>query len=229
MGKRAVQIVFILAFLSLSFLVYTANQQAAKPVSTIDGIVSEIKANIIGDEAMKNNLPDHMEKFQSLRSENEKKHKTISRFVDYEKLALTAMPPKWQKQFWLISSNHKQQFIDLLRELIEEIVYPRSRDFFNKHELQYKKSVNRDQGEASDLFYVIPIKKQSGQVETIELMFRLRKWGTSWKIYDVRLEDQLWSDMFKNQFNHIITTKSYDALVEKMRQKLKNVRDGVSF
>ena len=63
----------------------------------------------------------------------------------------------------------------------------------------------------------------------VELLYRLIRRGTQWKIFDVNIEGEWWTDSFKNQFNHIITTKSYDELISAMKKKLGNVQAGTSF
>lgn len=229
MKKLIVVPLFILAFLSMSVFVYTANQQKSDPASTIKGLFALIQKDIVGDEKMKEGVRKDESLFQEYRHSNAKFHKKVSSFIDFEKLGTISMPEKWQHKFWVIKPSEKKIMIDLLQSLIEEIVYPRAKDFLDKHTLNHKETKFEGNETVVRIYYTVEYKKESGEIEHLPLMFRLHKKRSSWKIYDILLEDQLWTDMFKNQFNHIITTQSYDVLIEKMREKLKRVQTGVSF
>lgn len=204
-----------------------AESQVFSPKIMIESLKDSIIQNIVGDQKMKGDAAKDKALFNQEREKNLQSHHTLAKYIDFEQLGTVSLPKKWQDKFW-ISSSDKKTFLTLLQDLIEEIVYPRAKDFFEKHKLVYQKEKNSGEG-GKDLFYNIEIKKKSGEIEKLHLIFRVRKKQEAWKICDIRLDKELWSEMFKNQFNHIITTKSYDVLLEKMKEKLKRVQTGEAY
>ena len=221
--------IYFILFMALSLGANSSNAQKTDPVETINHLIKVIKSDIVGDEAMKAKVPSDMSSFKALRTQNEKVHPSLAVFIDFQKIGEGAMPEKWQQKYWSLQAKDKKSFLVLLQKLIEEIVYPKAKDFFNKYSIQLKSKKIDSNSKKAQLFYDIEFKKSSGEIEKFPLEFRLVDLGASWKIEDIRIDDQLWTDMFKNQFNHIITTKSYSELVKKMETKLKNVQEGASF
>ncbi len=196
------------------------------PVQTIKALVSVLSTHIVADSQMKEAVSVSKDKalFQEHRKSNQKFHVQIAQFIDFEKLGFDSMPKKWRDKYWVVKASEKKKFLELLQELVEGIVYPRAKEFFKDVKLSYKKPTYTDGGKYADVVCVVHVKDK-----TATLRYRLVQQKDQWKIYDVNLEGEWWTDSLKSQFNHVITTKSYNELISLMQKKLKNVQEGMSF
>ncbi|MBI3019252.1 MAG: ABC transporter substrate-binding protein [Deltaproteobacteria bacterium] len=208
----------------LFFSITTAFAEEKNPVQTIEALVSVISQNIVADQQMKEAVSKDKVLFQEYRKTNQKFHEQIAQFIDFERLGTDSMPKKWRDQYWIVKASEKKKFLELLQELVEGIVYPRAREFFKDVHFMYKKPTSLEEGKRADVLCKVRVKDK-----VIHLRYRLIKRGSQWKIYDVNLEGEWWTDSLKSQFNHVITTKSYDELIALMRKKLRNVQEGMSF
>ncbi len=214
--------------LIMSWQSHAENATQVKPSETVDKLFAWVRKDIVGDDQMKEDFSKEKVLFQADREKNLKFHPKLSSQIDFEKLATLSMPQKWQKQYWK-SEKDRKILTELLQNLIEEIVYPRAKDFLEKHTVKYQRTEFHKDNSVALIYYLVEYKKKSGEIETIDLMFKVHQKKGEWRLYDIRLEDELWTEMFKNQFNHIITTKSYAVLLEKMQEKLKRVQNGAGF
>lgn len=228
MQNMIISAVFLVSFFFTSFFVYTAHTQKIDPIGTMRELQAEISKNIVGDTKMKEGIQglDRIS-FQKYREANERFHKRISGKIDFDRLASISMPLKWKQKYWKGKQSDYNIFINLLKDLIEEIVYPRARDFFDKNEIKYLSPRYWDDEKTAEVPTQVVLKDKPET--SVDLTFRLAKKGSVWKICDINLEGEWWTDNFKGQFNHIITTQSYSELIERMKKKLKNVKEGMSY
>lgn len=222
--KKILIISYFGVFLSVIMCVYAAHTEQNDPVKTVSDLVALISKNIASDSKMKEVATSDKVAFQEYRKTNQQFYKSLSQFMDFEKLGTDSMPKKWQEKYWLIRPGEKKKFLELLQTLIEEIVYPRGKDFFEKVKITYQKPIYSSDQKQVDLSCIIHVDKKE-----VNLQYRLIRRGTQWKIFDVNIEGEWWTESFKNQFNHIITTKSYEELISAMKKKLENVQAGTSF
>lgn len=227
MKNFIIYVVFVTSFLGTSFFVYTAHTQKNDPAETMIVLETGISKNIVGDKKMKEGVQTDKGPFQKYREANQRFHRQISNTIDFDKLSNIAMPLKWRKKYWKGKPGDYKLFIELLQDLIEEIVYPRAKDFYSENKIRYLAPRYLENESIAEVPTVVELKGDPDK--RVDLIFRLVKKGSVWKIYDVSLEGEWWTDNFKGQFNHIITTKSYNELIEKMKKKLKNVQEGLSY
>jgi len=55
--------------------------------------------------------------------------------------------------------------------------------------------------------------------QPIHIDYRLKQAGDGWRVYDVTVEDISITANYRNQFNRVINSQGYDALVSAMRNK----------
>lgn len=208
------------------FLIFVFQSQLSSasdnPTQTIKNMVELISKNMVSDETMRGVASLDKKMYEEYRNTNKQFHRDVSRFIDFETLGSYSMPKKWKKKYW--SGSEKKKFLSLLQELIEEIVYPKGKDFFSEVKSEYSKPSYSEDGKTASVFCTVPVKNKKAEIQ-----YKLIKKGGTWKIYDVNLEGEWWTDSFKSQFNHIITTKSYPDLIQAMQKKLNNVKAGTSF
>ena len=121
---------YAVTFLSVLFFVYTANTEQSDPAKTISELVSLISKNMVSDTKMKDVASKDKKIFEEYRTANQKFHKKIAEFIDFEKLGTDSMPKKWRDKYWVVKASERKKFLGLLQELVQGIVYPRAREFF---------------------------------------------------------------------------------------------------
>lgn len=220
--------VFAVSFLGTSVFVYTAHTQKNDPTGTMLELEAEISKNIVGDKKMKDGMREGgKDAFQKYREANERFHASVSNKIDFDQLCAISMPLKFRNKYWKGNPRDYKLFIELLKDLIEEIVYPRAKDFFEENKIDYLAPRYLENEKFADVPTTVLFKNKPDK--KVDLTFRLVKKGSVWKICDINLEGEWWTDNFKGQFNHIITTTSYNELIERMKKKLKNVQEGLSY
>lgn len=215
-----IKVHFIIFFLIFSFA--SVQAMSEDPTQTIKGLIKVILDKIVSDDVMKDVVSKDKKRFEQYRYENKKFHREISQFIDFERLGTDSMPLKYRKQYW--RGREKKKFLALLQELVEEIVYPRGKDFFNEVKIEYQKPHYSEDGKMASVFCYVQVKNKKAQVQ-----YRLIQREGKWQIYDVNLEGEWWTESFRSQFNHVITEKSYTELISRMEKKLSNVKNGLSF
>jgi len=205
---------------------YSVLYAEGSPKDALEKMTELVQTHIVSDSKKRDVAAKDPRRFQTYRKQNEKFHSEISKYMDFELLTDLSMPKKWQEKYWK-NERSKKEFVELVQALVEEIVYPRGKDFFDEVNLRYKKEVPLKEKNRVSLTCEARIKEKEGRSVNVE--YRLIQKGDTWKIYDINLEGDWWTESFKGQFNHVITTKSYDDLVSLMRKKLDRVQKGTAF
>jgi phospholipid transport system substrate-binding protein len=127
---------------------------------------------------------------------------------DYPDTARRALGPHWNAR----SPQEQQEFVKLFADLLD-------RAYISKIELYQGERV-RYVGETADgdeatVKTVIATKKSS----EIPVDYRLHRKDGRWLIYDVIIEGVSLVSNYRTQFNKIVQTESYDALVQRLRAK----------
>jgi phospholipid transport system substrate-binding protein len=65
----------------------------------------------------------------------------------------------------------------------------------------------------------VKTKVQTTRNVEVPIDYRLSKVGDGWQIYDVLVEGVSLVNNYRSQFNRIITTSSYAALIERMKAR----------
>jgi phospholipid transport system substrate-binding protein len=99
---------------------------------------------------------------------------------------------------------------------LENIAYPKSGSFFEDIEMLYKEErIVKDQATISTSV----IHKKEGN---ISIDFKLYLVKGRWLLWDVILDGISLVTNLKTQFNQIITESSYQELIRRMNERLKN-------
>jgi phospholipid transport system substrate-binding protein len=127
---------------------------------------------------------------------------------DYPDTARRALGPHWNAR----SPQEQEEFVKLFADLLD-------RAYISKIELYQGERV-RYVGETADgdeatVKTVIATKKSS----EIPVDYRLHRKDGRWLVYDVIIEGVSLVSNYRTQFNKIVQTESYDALVQRLRAK----------
>jgi phospholipid transport system substrate-binding protein len=132
--------------------------------------------------------------------------------LDYGELARRALASHWEK----LSGSQQNEFVSTLRELIERN-YVRQLRSNLEYQVVYK--TEQIEGEEATVSTVVKVKTQ-GKTTDAEIVYKLRKVAEKWLVYDVVTDEVSLVRNYRSQFNKIISEKSYDELIKRMKSKL---------
>jgi phospholipid transport system substrate-binding protein len=140
----------------------------------------------------------------------ERLHKIAEQVFDWQEMARRALAVHWRER----TPQEQQEFVRLFRELVEGIYINRLESAIQeKREIQYV----GEQVEGSRAAVKTNVLTKRNQQVPIE--YRLSKVDGRWLIYDVFVEGISLVNNYRSQFNRIITSSSYNELVQKMKNK----------
>ncbi len=129
---------------------------------------------------------------------------------DWQEMAQRALGVHWRDR----TPQQQQEFVALLRDLVERVYMQRLESAIEeKREIQYE----GEEIEGARAVVMTEVVTTRGQ--EVPIRYRLHNPDGRWRIYDVLVEGISLVNNYRSQFNHIITSSSYQALVEKMRAR----------
>jgi phospholipid transport system substrate-binding protein len=170
---------------------------AGAPTETLKQTVDRI-VQILADPALQ-------DKPEQRRTEVRKIAEGI---FDYPDTARRALGPHWNAR----TPQQQQEFAKLFADLLD-------RAYISKIELYQGERVRyvgeTVDGEEGTVKTVIATKKSS----EIPVDYRMHLRNGRWLVYDVIIEGVSLVSNYRTQFNKIVQTESYDALVQRLRAK----------
>ena len=134
--------------------------------------------------------------------------------LDYEELAQRALAAHWEK----LTTGQRTEFVTTLRELIERNYVRQLRSNLD-YQVQYRNEENA--GAEATVTTVVKVKSP-GKTTDAEIIYKMKKDPAGWRVWDVITDEVSLVRNYRTQFNKIITEQSYDALLKKMKSKLKD-------
>lgn len=147
------------------------------------------------------------------KKNREEVKKAVNAFLDYGELAKLALGKHWEAR----SEKERTEFVSILRDLIERNYIKQLRSNAD-YKLEYKQE--KITGDTALVKTVIKVEK-NGRITDISIDYKMRKVGKNWMVFDVITDEVSLVSNYRSQFNRIIKRESYEALVKKMKQKLK--------
>jgi phospholipid transport system substrate-binding protein len=129
---------------------------------------------------------------------------------DWQEMARRALATHWRAR----TPQEREEFVRLFRDLVESIYVDRlDRAAGERQAIQYVGEQIED-GRA-----VVRTKVITTRGTEVPIDYRLQKSDGQWRIYDVMVEGVSLVNNYRSQFNRIITTSSYQALVQRMKER----------
>jgi len=194
MFKRCLLIIVAALFLTSNAFA-TVTSEVKK---TVDEVV-----RIVSDKEMKKN---DQKRRQALK-------KTISKIFDYSEMAKRSMGKHWNQR----SAAEKKQFTDLFAGLLENS-YASKIESYNNEKIVYLKEIQ--DGDYAELKSKVVTAKR----DEFTLDYRLYNQNGTWMVYDVVIEGVSLVSNYRTQFNKIITTDGYPALLKKLQTKTDELK-----
>jgi phospholipid transport system substrate-binding protein len=140
----------------------------------------------------------------------ERLHKIAEQVFDWQEMARRALAVHWRER----TPQEQQEFVKLFRDLVEGTYINRLESSIQeKREIQYV-GEQVDGSRATVKTTVVTRRNQQVPIE-----YRLQKADGRWLIYDVLVEGISLVNNYRSQFNRIITSSSYNDLVQKMKNR----------
>jgi len=140
----------------------------------------------------------------------ERLHKIAEQVFDWQEMARRALAVHWRER----TPQEQQEFVRLFRDLVEGTYINRLESSIQENgEIQYV-GEQVDGSRAAVKTNVVTRRNQQVPIE-----YRLQKADGRWLIYDVLVEGISLVNNYRSQFNRIITSSSYNDLVQKMKNR----------
>ncbi len=136
--------------------------------------------------------------------------KTVEETLPLQDLSKEVLGPQWEK----LSAAEQKNFVQLLRELLQKVAYPKSADFFGDLHIEF---VGEHITGADAVVETSVSHPKEGQV-TIE--YKLHQVGSRWLLNDVLLDSVSLVTNVRTQMQQVIAKESYQGLLKRMREKL---------
>lgn len=134
--------------------------------------------------------------------------KVIGERFDFEEMAKRSLALHWKKR----TPEEQKEFVELYSDLLE-------RAYVNKIEQYTDEKVayvgEQQEGDRAAVRTLIVTKKNT----EIPIEYRLHRNGSSWQVHDVVIEGVSLVNNYRKQFNSIISSKSYEELVKRLKSK----------
>jgi len=178
-------------------LILASPVYAGAPTDTLKGTVDRI-VQILADPALQ-------DKPEQRRAEVRKIAEGI---FDYPDTARRALGPHWSAR----SPQEQQEFAKLFADLLDR-AYVSKIELYQGERVRYVGETA--EGDEATVKTVIATKKSSD----IPVDYRMHRKDGRWLVYDVIIEGVSLVSNYRTQFNKIVQTESYDALVQRLRAK----------
>jgi phospholipid transport system substrate-binding protein len=137
-------------------------------------------------------------------------HQIAEQVFDWQAMAQRALAVHWRGR----TPQQRQEFVGLFRDLVERTYMNRLETATQeKQDIQYV-GEQVDGSRAAVKTNVVTKRNQQVPIE-----YRMQKTDGRWKVYDVLVEGISLVNNYRSQFNQIISSSSYDALVQKMKSR----------
>lgn len=133
----------------------------------------------------------------------------LNALVDYSHMAKEVLGAEFKKR----SPSELQWFEKILRDIISLSVYPAAPEFLGKVNITYKEI--KEEANKSSISSVV---KHKG--EETEVSYRLHKQGESWKVYDVALDGESWTDSIRDEVQKILKKEGWNGLKKRLSKRL---------
>jgi phospholipid transport system substrate-binding protein len=127
---------------------------------------------------------------------------------DYPETARRALGPHWSAR----TPEEQREFVAIFADLLDH-AYLSKIDVYQGEKVQYTgETVDGDQATVKTTL-VIP------KGTSIPIDYRMHRVNDRWRVYDVVIEGVSLVANYRTQFNRIVRSESYQALVQKLRDR----------
>ncbi len=145
------------------------------------------------------------------RAHNTAAAKHANAMLDFPSVSKQVLGRYWKKR----TATEQQRFTELLTELFVHVAYPKSASFFSDFEVNIIEE--RVTGQRAVVSTTVSDPKEG----LISVDYKLKKQDDTWQVRDIVLDDVSLARNLRSQCQKIIAEHSYDELLRRMQDKLK--------
>jgi phospholipid transport system substrate-binding protein len=153
---------------------------------------------ILNDPVLKNNLEVRRKMLRS----------TLNERFDWTEMAQRSMADHWKN----LTEEEKKEFVPLFTDLLEST-------YMNRIENYSGDKVSYDDEKVKGDYSLVKVTIFTDKQVVIPVAYKMKKKGPEWTIYDVSIEGVSLVNNYRQQFDSVILSSSYQVLVEKLKEK----------
>ena len=134
----------------------------------------------------------------------------VAGHFDFTDMARSSLGYHWSQ----LSPAQQQQFVQLFTAFMED-AYLNKLEGYSGQKIEFSGVTSNGPGDSEVNTRVL--QPDSGQ--PISLSYRLKQDSGDWKVYDVTVDNISITANYRNQFNRVINSQGFDALMNEMRTK----------
>ena len=202
--KRRICVIMLSAIFALNI---AASDAGHSPMGAIQSTIDTV-LEIMRDKSL--SVPDKKEERRAKISAQ------ISERFHFEEMSKRSLAKHWKKR----TPEEKAEFVDIFSELLEAS-YISKIEAYTDEKVTYDKETIKSKGKYSLVKTTIVTKS----VE-IPIDYKLINKKGEWWVYDVIIEGVSFVSTYRSQYNRIIKKESFAALIDSMKNKLKELHNG---
>jgi phospholipid transport system substrate-binding protein len=134
--------------------------------------------------------------------------KIVGERFDFEEMAKRSLAQNWKKR----TPEEQKEFVSLYSDLLENA-------YIRKIERYEDEKVVYGEEKAEGTYASVKTNIVTSKEVSIPIEYRLLKEGSQWKVYDVVVEGVSLVNNYRNQFNSILRSGTYEDLVKRLKNK----------
>jgi phospholipid transport system substrate-binding protein len=132
----------------------------------------------------------------------------LDAIFDYEEMAKRALGYHWRQR----TPPEQEEFVKLFREFLQR-VYSDKIGLYGGEQVRFGREVMDNEFAQVESTIIQP------KGEEIAVVYKLRQVNSQWKVYDAIVENISIVNNYRSQFDRVISSSSYEALVKRLRGK----------
>ena len=164
-------------------------------------------------EAVVRQIIDSIRKLRTTNDQT-RRNKLISSIDEslaLDSLSQQALGAEWGK----LDSAERDQFLHLIRELLEKLAYPKASEFFADLDVQYGQE--RPQGARQ----IVPTTVKRSEGGAVSITYVLQRTHGQWQVVDINLDGQSLAQSVTGQIQAVLRQGSYQSLIDQMKARLR--------
>jgi ABC-type transporter MlaC component len=164
-------------------------------------------------EAVVRQMIDSIRKLRTIedRTSRIKLISSIDDSLALDSLSQQALGAEWGK----LDSAQRNQFLNLIRELLEKLAYPKASEFFADLDVQY----GHEQPQGAHRIVATTVKRAEGGALSITYVLQITR--GRWQVVDIILDRQSLADSVTGQIQAVLKQGSYQSLIDQMKARLR--------
>jgi phospholipid transport system substrate-binding protein len=202
--KRRIYVIMLSAIFALNIAASVAGPSPLGSIqSTIDSVLDVMRDTTLS-------LPENKDKRRDRISDH------IRERFHFEEMSKRSLAKHWKSR----TPEEKDEFVKIFSDLLQAS-YISKIEAYTDEKVTYDKETIKSKGKYSLVKTTIVTKS----VE-IPIDYKLINKNGKWWVYDVIIEGVSFVSTYRSQYNRIIKKESFAALIDSMKNKLKELESG---